>query len=70
MTPSSPDCMDIHPFGNVHNELDIGVVVVVGSSGYLNVLLASAMVLLSQCVRFLAYLNILIRHSDVVSVGG
>ena len=28
--PSSPDGVNIHPLGNIDNELDIGVVVVIG----------------------------------------
>ena len=30
--PSSPDSVDIHPFSDIHDQLDIGIIVVVGSS--------------------------------------
>ena len=73
MAPASPDCVDIHSFGNIDNELDIGIIVVVRSArnlcrvsvlsfdlpGTANALLALPVV---------SYLNVLIRHSNVVCV--
>jgi hypothetical protein len=37
MTPSSPDGMDIHALSNIHNQLDVGIVVVVCAAGNLDV---------------------------------
>jgi len=30
--PSSPDCVDVHTLGNIDDEFDVGVVVVVGTT--------------------------------------
>lgn len=43
--PASPDSVHVSAFGNVDDEIDIGVVVVVGAAGNLNVLVGHANVL-------------------------
>jgi len=45
--PSSPDCVHIHSFCHIYDQFHVGVVVVIGSAGYLDVL---------------------IRHPDVVCI--
>ena len=40
--PSCPDCVNVHALSNVNDELDVGVVVVVGATGDLDVLVRHA----------------------------
>lgn len=35
VAPSRPDCMDVHSLSNIHDEVDVGIIVVVGSSRHL-----------------------------------
>lgn len=35
--PACPNCVDVHPLSNIHDQLHIGVVVVVGAAGHFNV---------------------------------
>lgn len=64
--PSCPHGVDVHTLRNIDNELDIGVVVVVGTSGHLNAALATASAHRTSSKR--THLNILVRHADVLSV--
>jgi hypothetical protein len=48
MTPTSPDCMDVHPFGDIDDQLDIGIVVVVRATGHFHVLIRHSDVV---CIR-------------------
>lgn len=40
--PSGPNGVDIHALSNVDNELDVGVVVVVGAAGNLDIVVGHA----------------------------
>lgn len=40
--PAGPDGVDIHALGNVDNQLDVGVIVVVGAAGDLDVVVGHA----------------------------
>jgi hypothetical protein len=40
--PSCPDCVNVHTLGHINDELDVGVVVVVGATGDLDVLVRHA----------------------------
>lgn len=56
--------MNPHPLGHVHYQLDVGIVVVIGASGDL--------VELGTCSErriLLSYLDILVRHTNVVCIG-
>lgn len=35
--PACPNCVDVHPLGDIHDQLHVGVVVVVGASRHFNV---------------------------------
>lgn len=37
MTPSCPNCVNARAFSDIDNEIDVGVVVIVGSSWYFDV---------------------------------
>lgn len=37
--PSCPNRVDVHPLSNIHDQLHIGVVVVIGAAGHLNVVI-------------------------------
>lgn len=56
--PSCPNRMHVHPLGNIDNELDIGVVVVVGASWNLGNLLTH-----SEALHFRLDLH-LPQHTD------
>lgn len=78
-SPSCPHCVNVHTLGNVHDEFDIGVVVVVGTSRDL-FKISSAGFLRAGPLRFSSssfsalssllatYLNVLISHSNIVCV--
>ena len=57
--------MHIHPLGDVHNKVHIGIVVVIWASRNLIEVLVTARVLSNG----LAYFDILISHPDVVRIG-
>lgn len=40
--PTSPDGMDVHALGNIHNQLDVGIVVVIRAAGHLDVVVGHA----------------------------
>ena len=46
--PSGPNGMNVHPLSNIHNQLHVGVVVVVGPAGNLDVVVCHANIV---CVR-------------------
>jgi len=96
-SPTSPDGMDFHTLCYIDNELDVGIVVVVGATRDLCIvslagrlwwwwwlasfeshcwLLESCFCSKICCYRCFAcslygktYLNILVRHPDVISIG-
>lgn len=35
--PSSPNGMNIHSFGNIDNQLDIGIIIIIGTTGHLDI---------------------------------
>lgn len=67
-SPSCPHSVDVHTLCNIDNELDVGIVVVVGTSRNLRPSVSHAhnSQHLPECAT---HLNILIRHADVLSVG-
>lgn len=58
--------MDTHTLSNVDNELDVGVVVVVGTARHLLDVCQSSLWL--ESVESCTYLNVFVCHSDVVCV--
>ena len=59
--------MDTHSFGNVDNQFDIGIIVIVGASRNLcRQPLAGAS---SESKPSSSYLTIVVRHSNVVGIG-
>lgn len=67
MTPASPDGVDVHAFGNIDDQLDVGIIVIVcatrnledGVNGVFARGFGDALA---------AYLDVLVGHSDVISV--
>jgi hypothetical protein len=65
-SPSSPHGVHVHALGNIDNELDVGIVIVVGAAGYLHITLGTPSTAPSASCT---HLNILVRHANVLGIG-
>lgn len=61
--------MDVHALSNVDDELDVGVVVVVGSTRDLSMSSVHCSAGVQHRPDLLTHLDILVGHPDVVGVG-
>lgn len=65
-SPSSPHGVDAHALGDIDNQLDVGVVVVVGATGDLH---SDRQYSPPARAVWEPYLNIVVGHADILGIG-
>lgn len=65
--------MDIHSLRNIDNQLNVGVVVVIRTTGHLQIVICQRIAPAPLCLPIIwaqrTYLDVLIRHPNVIRIG-